>query len=61
MTLHERIAALLGWKVEDTQSFSLLALRELVRTAPPSKARDAIVAEISALRRSGRIILSSCS
>jgi len=30
-TLHERIAAALGWKTSEAQSFSLLALRDLVR------------------------------
>ena len=31
MTLHERIAQALGWTLADAQSFSLLALRDLVR------------------------------
>lgn len=29
--LHERIATALGWTVEQTQSFDLKSLRELVR------------------------------
>jgi hypothetical protein len=32
VNLRERIAAKLGWTVEETQSLSLQALRELVRS-----------------------------
>jgi hypothetical protein len=34
-TLHERLAVALGWSVADTQSFSLPALREMVRGRHP--------------------------
>jgi hypothetical protein len=34
MSLHERVAAHLGWTVPDTQSFSLRSLLELVRDNP---------------------------
>jgi len=40
MTLHERIAAALGWKLEDAQSYSLQTLRELVRPVAPKLARE---------------------
>jgi hypothetical protein len=40
MSLHERIAEALGWTVEDTQSFSLQSLRELVRPVSPSLAEE---------------------
>ena len=39
-TLHERIAAVLGWEVQDAQCFSLPTLRELVRPLRPSLARE---------------------
>lgn len=44
MTLHERIAHLLGWTVPEVQQFSLSALRELVRVEDP-----ALAAEITTL------------
>jgi len=37
-TLHERIAQALGWTLESTQSFSMPALRELVRPVSPKLA-----------------------
>jgi hypothetical protein len=40
MTLHERIAEKLGWTVEQTQSFSLQALRTMVRTVSPKLAHE---------------------
>jgi hypothetical protein len=46
--LHERIARALGWTVEQTQSFSLAALRELVR---PVNAK--LAAECDTVIRSG--------
>lgn len=55
MNLHERIARFLGWS--HVEGFSLHALRDLVRTAAPSKRRDELVAEIDALERSGRVVL----
>jgi hypothetical protein len=38
--LHERIAAVLGWSVQDTQSFSMHSLRELVRPLDPRLAQE---------------------
>ncbi len=40
MTLYERIAEALGWSVKATQSFSLYALRELVRPVSPKLAGE---------------------
>lgn len=40
--IHPKIAACLGWTLAETQSFSLQALRELVRGKDP-----ALAAEIS--------------
>lgn len=57
MTLHERIAELLGWTAVEARSFSLRALRDLVRTAAPSKRREELLAEINAAERSGRVVL----
>jgi hypothetical protein len=37
-TLHKRIAEALGWTVEETQSFDLAALRDLVRSTHPKLA-----------------------
>lgn len=37
-TLHERIAEKLGWTVQETQSFSLAALREMVKDKSPKLA-----------------------
>jgi hypothetical protein len=51
MTLHERIAQALGWTVEQAQSFSLPALRDLVRPISPK-----LAAEISETISSGRHI-----
>lgn len=34
--LHERIARCLGWTVEETRSFSLATLRELIRLKDPA-------------------------
>lgn len=39
-TLHERIAEALGWSVKDAQSFSLAALREMVRKEHPKLAHE---------------------
>ena len=47
--LHERIAADLGWSWKDVQSFSLMTLRELVKS---QKLKD----EISRLVNSGEHI-----
>lgn len=44
MTLHERIAEALGWSVKETQSFSFLTLRELVRPIDPKLAHELTVA-----------------
>lgn len=51
MTLHERIATVLGWTVGETQTFSLLILRELVR---PLDAK--LAAEIAEVVLSGEHI-----
>lgn len=40
VTLHERIAAVLGWTVKETQGFSLQALREMVRAKDPRLAEE---------------------
>lgn len=42
--IHPKIAACLGWTVIETQSFSLQALRELVRAKDPA---SALIAEIT--------------
>lgn len=54
MNLHERIAKKLGWTVAEARSFSLPALRELLRPIPGS---EKLVAEMTELIRSGRVIL----
>lgn len=46
-TLHERIAAALGWTVAETQGFSLPTLRDLVR--PVSSALAGEITERLAL------------
>ena len=38
--IHERIAAVLGWTIAETQGFSLAALRELVRPLDPKLAEE---------------------
>lgn len=40
MSLHERVARALGWSLQETQSFSLAALRELVREVNPKLAHE---------------------
>lgn len=40
MTLHERIALALGWTVADVQSFSMPALRDLVRPVSQKLAHE---------------------
>lgn len=54
MSLHERIASALGWTVEQTQSFSLQALRDLVRPVSPK-----LAAEISEQIQTGAYIYSA--
>lgn len=49
--LHERIAQALGWPLRDVQSFSLHALRDLVRPVSPKLAH-----EITAVISSGRYV-----
>ena len=44
MTLHEQIALSLNWTVKETQSFSLAALRELVRPLSPKLAHKITLA-----------------
>jgi len=50
--LHERIAAALGWKVADTQQFSLQALRELIPASHPK-----LVAEITSRIQTGEVLI----
>lgn len=38
--LRARVAAVLGWTVEETQGFSLLSLRDLVRPLSPKLAYE---------------------
>jgi hypothetical protein len=40
MNLYERIAKALGWTIEQAQSFSLPALRDLVRPVSPELAYE---------------------
>ncbi len=40
MALHERVAEALGWTVAQAQSFSLAALRDLVRPVSPKLAYE---------------------
>jgi hypothetical protein len=42
--LHERIAKALGWTVEETRSFSLPALRDLVRPVSMKLAHEITIA-----------------
>jgi hypothetical protein len=51
--MYERIARVLGWPVEETQQFSLQALRELVRPIDPK-----LTHELNQFIRSGAYILS---
>lgn len=44
MSLHERIAAALGWTVKDAQSLSLASLREMVRPVSPKLTHELTVA-----------------
>lgn len=39
-SLHDRIARELGWSVEDTQSYSLRSLRDVVRSSNPALAKE---------------------
>ena len=57
MNLHERIALYLGWTEAMTRSFSMRALRELVRTGPAGKVRDELIADIDRGERTGTVIL----
>ena len=56
MTLHERIAQALGWTKEETQSFSLQSLREVVRPVSPKLAH-----ELSTLIQSGYVVGGKCA
>lgn len=57
MSLHERIALELGWTEAMAKTFSLRALRDIVRTAPPSKRRDELVMDIDRVERTGGVLL----
>jgi hypothetical protein len=50
--LHDRIAKALGWSVSDTRSFSLAALRDLVRPVSAKLAHD-----ITTAIQSGSVLL----
>ena len=54
--LRARLAAALGWPLEDTQGFSLLALRDLVRPVSPKLAHeiDCAIAGPGYIRRGAR-------
>lgn len=52
MSLHERIALKLGWTIEQTRSFSLQALRDLVRPVSSK-----LAAEIDAQIHSGAVVV----
>lgn len=56
MSVHERAAQILGWKITDAKSISLLSLREILRTHKSPKAR-ALVAEVDREMRTGRIVI----
>lgn len=49
--MHERIAKVLGWSVQDVKSFSLQALREMVAPVNPK-----LAAEITQAIQSGSYI-----
>lgn len=51
VTLHERIAKVLGWSVVDVRKFSLGTLREILRGTSPK-----LAAEITECIRSGRVL-----
>ena len=55
--MHARIAILLGWTLAEVQSFSLQALREMVRGAPPSEEREALLEELNRWCAPGAAIL----
>jgi hypothetical protein len=40
MSIHERIAAALNWSLNDVRSFSLPALRDMVRPVNPALASE---------------------
>jgi len=50
VSLRERIATALGWTVEQVQSFSLPALRDVVRPVSP-KLASAVTAEMAKVTR----------
>jgi hypothetical protein len=52
--LHARVAAVLGWTESETQSFSLLSLRELVRPVSPKLAHELTLATEHNLTRHRR-------
>lgn len=47
MTFHSRAALILGSTSDDVKSFSILSLRDLLRSAPASTARDLLIADIN--------------
>lgn len=55
MSLHERIAAVLGWESEDVKSHSLQSLRELVRPISAKLVEEITVAIAMGMVASGRI------
>lgn len=57
MSLHARIALFLGWTEASAKTFSMRALRDMVRTGPPGKQRDELVTDIDRLERTGGVVL----
>lgn len=54
--IHNRIAALLGWRVEEARTFSLPMLRELLRKAPDQARARPLIAEIDQALESGTVV-----
>lgn len=59
MTLHLKVAKVLGWSESEVASFSLCALRELLWMAPGSKLRDEVIVEIERRESTGAVIVGS--
>ena len=54
MDWRERVAALLGWSVQDTRGFSMQMLREMVRDKDPK-----LAGELSTMIQSGSYIFGA--
>lgn len=57
MNLHKRIGLHLGWTEAMTKSFSMRALREVIRMGAPGKERDALLADIEHVERTGSVVM----